>query len=144
VMQGYWRRPRATADAFTHGWFHSGDVCIADEEGFIRVVDRTKDMIISGGENIYSAEVEAAVDAHPKVAEVAVIGVPHPRWVETPRAVIVPADPADPPTEEEILAHCRDRLASYKKPTSIRIVDALPRNAVGKVQKYLLREDDPA
>lgn len=140
VMQGYWRNPEATAQAFAGGWFHSGDLCQMDEEGFIRVVDRKKDMIISGGENIYCAEVEAVIDRHPKVAEVALIGVPHEKWVETPRAVIVPADPADPPTEKEIVEHCRAHLASYKKPTSIALVDALPRNASGKVQKFKLRE----
>jgi acyl-CoA synthetase (AMP-forming)/AMP-acid ligase II len=103
-------------------------------------VDRVKDMIVSGGENIYCAEVEAAIDSHPKVAEVAVIGVPHPRWVETPRAVVVPVDPRDPPTEADIVEHCRERLASYKKPTSVVLTDALPRNASGKVQKFTLRQ----
>lgn len=140
VMQGYWNKPEATAEAFAGGWFHSGDLCVADDEGFIRVVDRTKDMIISGGENIYCAEVEAAIDAHPKVAEVAVIGVPHEKWVETPRAVVVPADASDPPSEDEIIEHCKRLIASYKKPTSVVIVDALPRNASGKVQKFKLRE----
>jgi fatty-acyl-CoA synthase len=105
------------------------------------VVDRTKDMIVSGGENIYCAEVEAAIDAHPKVAEVAVIGVPHPRRVETPRALVVPADPVDPPTEAEIIEHCRERLASYKKPSSVVVAGALPRNASGKVQKFRLRAE---
>ena len=142
VMQGYWNKPEATAEVFAGGWFHSGDVCVADEDGFITVVDRTKDMIISGGENIYCAEVEAAIDAHPEVAEVAVVGVAHERWVETPRAVIVPAGSSNPPEEAEIIEHCREHLASYKKPTSVRVVDALPRNAVGKVQKFKLR--DPA
>jgi fatty-acyl-CoA synthase len=140
VMRGYWNKPEADAEAFAGGWFHSGDLCVADDEGFITVVDRAKDMIISGGENIYCAEVEAAVDAHPKVAEVAVIGVPHEKWVQTPQAVIVPVDPADPPGQAEITEHCRQHIASYKKPTSVRIVDALPRNAVGKVQKFKLRE----
>lgn len=140
VMQGYWNRPEATEEVFAGGWFHSGDVCVADEDGFITVVDRTKDMIISGGENIYCAEVEAAIDAHPEVAEVAVVGVPHETWVETPRAVIVPADPSNPPGAAEIIEHCRSHLASYKKPTSVRIVESLPRNAVGKVQKFKLRD----
>jgi acyl-CoA synthetase (AMP-forming)/AMP-acid ligase II len=140
VMQGYWHKPEATAEAFAGGWFHSGDLCRMDGEGFVTVVDRTKDMIISGGENIYCAEVEAAIDSHPKVAEVAVIGTAHEKWVETPRAVIVPADPDDPPTDEEIIEHCRALLASYKKPTSVVLVDALPRNASGKVQKFRLRE----
>lgn len=141
VMQGYWRKPEATADAFADGWFHSGDLCTRDAEGFIRVVDRTKDMVVSGGENIYCAEVEAAIESHPKVAEVAVLGMPHARWVETPRAVVVPVDLQDPPTEDEVIAHCRDRLASYKKPTSVVYTDVLPRNAVGKVQKFRLRSE---
>ena len=96
VFQGYWNNPEATAEAFAGGWFHSGDLCRMDDEGFIYVVDRKKDMIVSGGENIYCAEVEAVIDSHPKVQEVALIGVPHERWVETPMAVIVPARPDDP------------------------------------------------
>jgi acyl-CoA synthetase (AMP-forming)/AMP-acid ligase II len=111
-----------------------------DEDGFIWVVDRKKDMIISGGENIYCAEVEAAIDAHPKVAEVAVIGVPHQKWGQTPLAVVTAVDPADPPTELEVIQHCRERLASYKKPTSVIVIDALPRTASGKIQKFTLRE----
>ncbi|HET9690789.1 MAG TPA: long-chain-fatty-acid--CoA ligase [Acidimicrobiales bacterium] len=140
VMQRYWEKPEATADAFAGGWFHSGDLVRRDEEGYISVVDRKKDMIISGGENIYCAEVEAVIDAHPAVREVALIGVPHDRWVETPRAVVVPLDPADPPTETEIIDWCRARLASYKKPTSVVVVDELPRNASGKVLKTRLRD----
>ncbi|NBE53629.1 long-chain-fatty-acid--CoA ligase [Streptomyces sp. YC537] len=140
TMLGYWNKPEETEEAFAGGWFHSGDLCRMDGEGFLYVVDRKKDMIISGGENIYCAEVEAAIDAHPGVAEVAVIGVDHPRWVQTPRAVVVPADPAAPPSERDIIAHCRDRLASYKKPTSVVFTDALPRNASGKIQKFRLRE----
>jgi acyl-CoA synthetase (AMP-forming)/AMP-acid ligase II len=140
VFQGYWRNPAATAEAFAGGWFHSGDLCREDEEGYLYVVDRKKDMIISGAENIYSAEVEAVIDAHPKVAEVALIGVPHPKWVETPVAIIVAADPADPPTEAEIVEHCRAHLASYKKPSRVVVVDALPRNASGKILKTQLRE----
>ncbi len=140
VLQQYWENPEATADAFTGGWFHSGDLCRMDDEGFIYVVDRKKDMIISGGENIYCAEVEAVIDSHPKVREVALIGIPHDRWVETPRAVIVPADPAQPPTEEEIIEFTKERMASYKKPTSVVIVSELPRNASGKVLKTALRQ----
>src|SRR5262245_12413508 len=140
VMQGYWNMPEANAEAVAGGWFHSGDLCRMDDEGYIYVVDRRHDMIVSGGENIYCPEVEAAISAHPGVAEAAVIGVPHPRWGETPRAVVVAADPAAPPAEEEIIAWCRERLASYKKPTSVVVVDALPRNATGKVVKPALRE----
>ncbi len=112
VMQGYWGRPAETEEAFTGGWFHSGDLCRMDEEGYIAVVDRKKDMIISGGENIYCAEVEAVIEGHVKVREVALIGVFDPRWGETPVAVIVPADSADPPTGDEIIAYCKERLAS--------------------------------
>ncbi|MHB1486365.1 MAG: o-succinylbenzoate--CoA ligase [Acidimicrobiales bacterium] len=141
VMQGYWNKAEATAEAFEGGWFHSGDLVRRDEEGYIYVVDRKKDMIISGGENIYCAEVEAVIDAHPGVAEVALIGVPDPKWVETPRAVIVARDPEHPPTQDEIIAWCKERLASYKKPTSVVVLDALPRNASGKVLKTQLRND---
>jgi len=140
VMQGYWNDPAATAEAFAGGWFHSGDLCRMDAEGYISVVDRKKDMIISGGENIYSAELEAAIESHPEVREVAVIAVPDPRWMETPKAVIVPRDRAHPPSPEEIIAHCAARLASYKKPSSVVIADELPRNASGKVLKTVLRE----
>jgi acyl-CoA synthetase (AMP-forming)/AMP-acid ligase II len=139
MMAGYWNSPEATSEATRGGWFHSGDLVRRDDEGFVFVVDRKKDMIISGGENIYSTEIEDVIDAHPKVREVAVIGVPHPRWVETPLAVIVPSDPADPPTEEDVAAWCRQHLASYKKPSAIRIVDVLPRNVSGKVLKTELR-----
>ncbi|ADI11780.1 AMP-dependent synthetase and ligase [Streptomyces bingchenggensis BCW-1] len=140
VMRGYWNNPEATREAFQGGWFHSGDLCTVDEDGFYRVVDRAKDMIISGGENIYCAEVEAVIDAHSKVSEVAVVGAWHPKWVETPVAFVVPADPADPPTEQEIIAHCRERLASYKKPTRVIVARSVPRTATGKIQKFLLRE----
>jgi acyl-CoA synthetase (AMP-forming)/AMP-acid ligase II len=140
MMARYWNNPEATAEAMRGGWFHSGDLVRRDDEGFVFVVDRKKDMIISGGENIYSTEIEDVIDTHPKVREVAVIGVPHPRWVETPLAVIVPSDPDDPPTEEDVETWCRARLASYKKPSAIRIVDALPRNVSGKVLKTDLRQ----
>jgi fatty-acyl-CoA synthase len=139
MMARYWNNPEATAEATRGGWFHSGDLVRRDDEGFVFVVDRKKDMIISGGENIYSTEIEDVIDAHPKVREVAVIGVPHPRWVETPLAVIVPTDNDDPPTGEDIEAWCRKRLASYKKPSAIKIIDALPRNVSGKVLKTELR-----
>jgi fatty-acyl-CoA synthase len=140
TMAGYWNNPGATADALRGGWFHSGDLVRRDDEGFTYVVDRTKDMIISGGENIYSSEVEQAIDGHPKVREVAVVGVRHPRWVETPLAVIAPTDPDDPPTAAEINSWLSGRLAAYKRPGALRVVDALPRNASGKVLKTALRE----
>lgn len=139
VMQGYWQKPEATEEAFRGGWFHSGDLVRADDEGFLYVVDRKKDMIISGGENIYCAEVEAVIDGHPAVREVAVIGRPDPRWVEVPLAVVVPVDPQAPPSAAEIIDWCRSRMASYKKPADVVYLDALPRNAGGKVLKTALR-----
>jgi fatty-acyl-CoA synthase len=139
AMAGYWNNPEATAAAFEGGWFHSGDLVRADEDGFIYVVDRKKDMIISGGENIYCAEVENVLAGHPAVGEVAVIGAEHARWGQTPVAVVVPADPASPPTLDDLAAWCRGRLASYKKPTVLVVVDSLPRNASGKVLKHKLR-----
>jgi fatty-acyl-CoA synthase len=138
AFQGYWRMPEATAEAFKGGWFHSGDLVRADADGFLTVVDRAKDMIISGGENIYCPELEAAILRHPAVREVAVVGLPHPKWVETPVAVIV-LQPDGHATAGDIVEWCRLRLASYKKPSRVVFVDALPRNASGKVLKPELR-----
>jgi fatty-acyl-CoA synthase len=138
VMRGYFDDPEATAAAFAGGWFHSGDLVREDEDGFLHVVDRAKDMIISGGENVYPAEVERVLAEHPAVAEAAVVGVAHPRWVETPVAVVVLADGAAA-TEAELVEHCRARLAGYKKPSAVLFAAALPRNAAGKVLKRELR-----
>jgi fatty-acyl-CoA synthase len=140
AFAGYWRMPEATAEAFAGGWFHSGDLVRADAEGFLTVVDRKKDMIISGGENIYCPELEAAISLHPAVREVAVVGLPHPKWVETPVAAVVLRSGAQA-SAEEIIDWCRSRLASYKKPSRVVFVDALPRNASGKVLKPELRRD---
>jgi fatty-acyl-CoA synthase/long-chain acyl-CoA synthetase len=139
VMKEYWNKPEATAEAFAGGWFHSGDLVRQDEDGYYYVVDRKKDMIISGGENIYCAEVENVLAGHPKIADVALVGVPHPRWGEAPLAVIVPADPADPPVGDEVTEFARRHLAGYKCPREIAVVGALPRNAGGKVLKTELR-----
>jgi acyl-CoA synthetase (AMP-forming)/AMP-acid ligase II len=139
VMSGYHGRPDATAEAFHGGWFHSGDLARLDDEGYLWLVDRKKDMIISGGENIYPAEVERVLREHPAVGDVAVVGVPHPRWVETPLAVVVPAQPAQAPSLAELRDHCGAALASFKKPSGLVLVDALPRNASGKVLKRELR-----
>src|SRR5947209_1311949 len=139
LMAGYWNNPAATAEAFAGGWFHSGDLVREDEEGFLYVVDRKKDMIISGGENIYCAEVENVLSGHPAVADVAVIGTRHEKWGETPVAIVVPADPAAPPTLEDLTGWTAGRLASYKKPTGLVVLDELPRNASGKVLKHELR-----
>ena len=139
VFPGYWQRPEENAESFSGGWFHSGDLCYADEDGYLYAVDRKKDMIISGGENIYTAEVETVIEEHAQVREVAVIGIPHPDWGETPQAVVVATDSSNPPSPEDIIEWCRDRLASYKKPTSVRLIDKLPRNASGKVLKHELK-----
>ncbi len=139
LMVGYWNDPEATATAYEGGWFHSGDLVRQDEEGFVYVVDRAKDMIISGGENIYSAEVENALAGHPALADVVVIGAEHERWGETPIAVVVASDPSAPPVLDDLTDWLRDRLASYKKPTGLVVIDELPRNASGKVRKHELR-----
>ncbi len=141
VMSGYWNKPKETEEAFRGGWFHSGDLVREDEDGYFYVVDRKKDMIISGGENIYCAEVENVLAGHPKVGEVALIGVPDTRWGETPLAIIAPRDPADPPTAAEIERFCREHLAAYKRPRDIALVEALPRNPSGKVLKTALRSE---
>jgi fatty-acyl-CoA synthase len=135
VMSGYWNKPAETAEAFRGGWFHSGDLVREDPDGYFYVVDRKKDMIISGGENIYCAEVENVLAGHPKVGEVALIGVPDTRWGESPLAIIAPRDPADPPTAADIDQYCREHLAAYKRPRDIALVEALPRNPSGKVLK---------
>ncbi|MFC7304022.1 long-chain fatty acid--CoA ligase [Streptomyces monticola] len=141
VMAGYWGRPEATTAALRDGWLHTGDIARADADGHLTVVDRLKDMIISGGENIYPAEVEEAAGAHPAVAECAVIGVPDADWGEVPRIVVVPADPGEPPTLDDLRAFLAGRLASYKTPRSLVIAgELLPRTASGKLRKPLLRE----
>lgn len=141
LMDGYWNRPDATAEAFSGGWFHSGDLVRVDDEGFIYVVDRLKDMVISGGENVYCAEVENVLASHPDIAEVAVIGRPHSRWGETPVAVVVPGPGAADLTLESVREFARASLASFKLPTGIELVEVLPRNASGKVLKHKLRGD---
>ena len=138
TMAGYWRRPEETYEAFRGGWFHSGDLVRADDEGFLYVVDRKKDMIITGGENVYCAEVENALAAHPDIAELSVVGAPDERWGETPVAVAVLHDGATL-SIEQLRAWGSDRLARYKLPTVLHVVDALPRNASGKVTKGVLR-----
>ncbi|TCP50059.1 fatty-acyl-CoA synthase/long-chain acyl-CoA synthetase [Tamaricihabitans halophyticus] len=144
VMKEYWGKPRETAEAFAGGWFHSGDLVREDEDGYLYVVDRKKDMIISGGENIYCAEVEDVLAGHDKIAEVSLIGVPHDTWGETPLAVVTPRDPADPPEITELREWCADRLAGYKRPRELAIVSALPRNPSGKVLKTELRAERAA
>jgi fatty-acyl-CoA synthase len=137
LMAGYWNNPEATAEAFAGGWFHSGDLVRVDEDGYVWVVDRKKDMIISGGENIYCAEVENVLAAHPAIIEVAVIGRPDERWGEVPIAVAAVAESGLDPADLD--GFLTERLARYKHPKGLEIVDALPRNPAGKVLKTELR-----
>jgi fatty-acyl-CoA synthase len=141
VIREYWNRPAATRAAFTEdGWFRSGDAAYLDDDGYFHIIDRIKDMIISGGENVYPAEVEAALHEDPRVADCAVIGVPDEKWGEVGKAFVVPA-PGPPPDPDALLAALRGRLAGYKIPKSVEFVDALPRNAAGKILKKQLRKD---
>ncbi|WP_072802850.1 fatty-acid--CoA ligase FadD5 [Rhodococcoides yunnanense] len=140
LMQGYWQNPDATADAFHGGWFHSGDLVRQDDEGFVFVVDRKKDMIISGGENIYCAEVENVLYSHPRILEAAVIGRADDKWGEVPVAIVALNDSSADLTLDELLVWLGDHLARFKHPKELVVVDALPRNASGKVVKVALRK----
>ena len=139
IMKGYWNKPEATTDAIRDGWFYSGDAGFVDEEGYVFIHDRVKDMIVSGGENVYPAEVENALFAHPQIADVAVIGVPDEKWGEAVKACVVAAAGADL-SEEDIIAFARERIAGYKLPKSVDFIDALPRNPSGKILRRELRE----
>lgn len=139
VTTGYWNRPEATAESIVDGWLHSGDAAKYDQDGYYYIVDRWKDMFISGGENIYPAEVENVIYEHPAIAEVAVIGVPHPKWQEVGMAIVVLKE-GRKLTEQEIIDFCQDKLARYKIPKSATFVDSLPRTAAGKVLKRELRK----
>ncbi|WP_101651716.1 AMP-binding protein [Brevibacterium ihuae] len=140
VMDRYWNNEKATAEAFHGGWFHSGDLVRRDAEGFIYVVDRLKDMIISGGENIYCAEIENALTWHPQVSEVSIVGRPDEKWGEVPVACIVPKDPDNPPDLASVREYLADRLANYKHPKGVEILDTFPRSGIGKIQKTVLRD----
>lgn len=140
VMQGYWNKPEETAKALRNGWLHTGDAAIMDEEGLVYIADRLKDMIISGGENVYSMEVENAISLMPEIAEVSVIGIPDPRWGEAVHAIVVPRN-GTTITLESVQAHCRTLIAAYKCPRSLELRDEpLPVSAAGKIQKNVLRE----
>lgn len=139
VMKEYYKNPEETKIAFRGGWFHSGDLAIKDEEGYFYMVDRKKDLIITGGENVYPAEIEEILYQLPEVLECAVYGIPDSKWGESIKAAIV-LKPNDTLTEDEIIKHCKNHLASYKKPTSVDFIEALPRNTTGKVLKYKLRD----
>ena len=137
IVLGYWNRPDATADTVIDGWLHTGDVAVRDEEGFIYIQDRLKDMIISGGENVYPAEIENVILGHPGVADVAVIGIPSEKWGESPLAVVVKKDPDL--DEAAVITHCDGKLARFKMPVAVKFIDVIPRNASGKALKRDLR-----
>ena len=139
VLEGYWEQPDATADALEGGWFHTGDGGTIDDDGYLAISDRKKDVIITGGENVSSIEVEDCLFSHPEVAEVAVIGVPSEKWGETIKALVVLAEGGQA-SEADLIAHCKTRLAGFKAPTSIEFREQIPRTATGKVQKFKLRE----
>jgi long-chain acyl-CoA synthetase len=139
MMHGYWKLPEQTAATIRNGWVHTGDGGYRDADGYIFIVDRLKDMIVTGGENVFSAEVESAVSTHPAVAQVAVIGIPSDQWGEAVHAIVVPRD-GQAPTEAEILAHCAPLLATYKRPRGVTIrPEPLPLSGAGKVLKRELR-----
>ena len=141
MMLGYWKDPQLTAATIRDGWLHTGDIGIFDEDGFVTIAGRLKDMIITGGENVFAGEVESALMYHPAVAEAAVIGVPDPKWGETVHAVVVPK-PGAAPDPQELIAHCRTLIAGYKCPRTVEIRRAsLPLSGVGKVRKNELREE---
>jgi long-chain acyl-CoA synthetase len=142
VMKGYWNNPQATQETLRGGWLHTGDLASMDEDGYLYLAGRKKDMIIRGGENIYPVEVENVLHSHPKVLEAAVIGVPDEYWGEVVKAVLI-LKPGEKATQEEIIEYCREKLASYKKPSVVEFVESLPKNAMQKVLKNILRGETP-
>jgi acyl-CoA synthetase (AMP-forming)/AMP-acid ligase II len=139
VMAGYWNRPEVTAETLRGGWLHTGDLGMMDENRYIYLLDRKKDLVISGGNNIYPREIEEALLKHPAVYEVAVIGVPDPLWGESVKAIVA-LRPGSTATDEELIAFCQAHLASYKKPRTVEFISQLPKNAYGKILKRELRE----
>ena len=144
VMKGYFRDPEATELAFAGGWFHSGDLGVMHPDGYVELMDRAKDIVISGGENISTVEVEQALVSHPAVVDAAVIGVPDDRWGERPKAFVRPRHRGRRAGERELIDHVRSRIAHFKAPDAIEFVTALPRNSTGKLQKYELRQRESA
>jgi fatty-acyl-CoA synthase len=140
VMKGYYAQPEATENAFRAGWFHSGDLAVLHPDGYVELRDRKKDIIISGGENISTIEVENMIYQHPAVQEVAVIAIPDDRWGEVPKAFVVPK-PGLTPTAEEIIQFCRERMAHFKCPKAVEFGD-LPKTSTGKIKKFELRDKE--
>ena len=140
VMLGYYKDPEATAEAFAGGWFHSGDLAVIHPDGYAQIMDRKKDIIISGGENISTVEVENVIYRHPDVLEVAVVPIPDPKWGEVPKAFIVPKEGKNPKAEE-IIDFCKENLARFKAPKAVEF-RSLPKTATGKIQKFKLREQE--
>jgi malonyl-CoA/methylmalonyl-CoA synthetase len=141
VFAGYWQRPDATAESFDpEGWFRTGDLGLRDSDGYFHITGRARELIISGGFNVYPREVEEVLASHPGVAEVAVLGLPDADFGEQVVAVVVPPTGQPAPEPQVLVDWCKDRLASFKKPRRVVFVEALPRNALGKVQKHVLRE----
>jgi fatty-acyl-CoA synthase len=141
-MRGYWNRPEETGDALRRGWLRTGDVAVVSPDGYLTIVDRKKDVIVSGGENVSSVQVENAIAEHPAVFEVAVVGMPDERWGEVPRAWVA-LKPGASATEDELIAWVRDRLAHFKAPKQVVFVDELPKGGTGKILKQELRTRTP-
>jgi acyl-CoA synthetase (AMP-forming)/AMP-acid ligase II len=137
-MVEYWNRPEATAETIVDGWLHTGDIAIMDEEGFVSIQDRIKDMIISGGENVYPAEIEGVLSEHPGISEAAVIGQQSERWGESPLAIVVATD--ENITQADVMEFCQGKLARFKQPKAVEFVSAIPRNPSGKILKRVLRD----
>jgi acyl-CoA synthetase (AMP-forming)/AMP-acid ligase II len=139
VTKGYWKLPEETAKSIKDGWLYTGDMAVMDEEGYVTIVDRKKDMILTGGENVYSTEIENVLYTHPAILECAVIGVPDAKWGEAVKGIVV-LKTGQNATEQEIIQFCKEKMAHYKAPKSIDFVDALPRTGSGKIHKKGLRD----
>ena len=138
-MQGYWKNDEATKNTVIDGWLHTGDVGRVDDMGFLYIMDRKKDMIISGGENVYSVEIEKVLLAHPAITDAAVIGMPHEKWGEVPMAILI-AKEKNFPSDTDLATYCKENLASFKVPASFNYVSEIPRNPSGKILKQNLRK----
>jgi fatty-acyl-CoA synthase len=139
MMKGYLKNPRATSEAFAEGWFHTGDLAVIDQDGYVKIKDRSKDIIISGGENISTIEIEDVLYSHPAVLEAAVVASPDAKWGETPCAFVVLKSGSPEVTEKQVIAFCRERLAHFKCPRRV-IFGSLPKTSTGKIQKNILRD----